>query len=163
MQKRSIFKIIGAIAFFELFAICATFSQQNINVIKDLQLIQSNEVSSLTTIEFQQRRKPQFLIKKDSRLIDKINPVKLTFGGLLYFYQSLLSQQFSADCLYEPSCSHFSQDVIAHYGIFKGIFLTADRLSRCNRIAQTSLHPLSINSETGHSRDSYTRYKFRNK
>jgi len=163
MQKRSIFKVIAAIVLIEIFAVSASFSQDNLKVNNDLQIIQAGEKSSLTAIEYQQKRKPQFLIKKDDRLIDKINPVKLTFGGLLYFYQSVLSQQFSADCLYEPSCSHFSGDVISHYGIIKGIFLSADRLSRCNRIAQTSLHPLTINPETGHSKDSYTKYTFRNK
>ncbi len=163
MPKKSIFKAATIVVFIEIFAVHAIFSQHNNGDKNDLRLIQTVEKSDLAAIGYQQKRKPRFLIKKEDRLIDKINPVKLTFGGLLYFYQSVLSQQFSADCLYEPSCSNFSRDVIAHYGILKGVFLSADRLSRCNRIAQTSLHPLSINPETGHSMDSYTRYKFRNK
>jgi len=127
----------------------------------DLMLINSAEQNDLSQIHRAETRKREVLVKKEDPFIDKVNPVKLTFGGLLFFYQTSLSKHFSADCLYEPTCSNFSKDVISHYGLIKGIFLTADRLSRCNRIAQTSLHPLTINPETIHSSDGWSKYQFK--
>lgn len=114
-----------------------------------------------TTLDIKKARSPQrrYLVEKDDPLSVKINPAYHVFGGLLYFYQTSLSRQFSADCLYEPTCSSFSIDVIAHYGPVKGLALTADRLCRCNRIAQTDLHPITINEKTYRSIDSYKLYR----
>ncbi|MHC1706270.1 MAG: membrane protein insertion efficiency factor YidD [Bacteroidales bacterium] len=65
----------------------------------------------------------------------RYNPLSLGFGGLMYIYQSSISRHISASCLYSPSCSGFSQDLIREYGLFKGILLSSDRVMRCNRIA----------------------------
>lgn len=107
------------------------------------------------------KRNPQrtFLVRKEDPLVVKINPVNYVFGGLLYFYQTSLSRQFSADCLYEPTCSSFSKDVISNYGPVKGVLLTADRLCRCNRVAQSDIHPLTINEQTHRSVDGYETYQ----
>ena len=85
-----------------------------------------------------------FIYTSEDNLAKKINPVNMVFGGLLYVYQNTLSQQFSATCLYHPSCSDFSKQCIHEYGFLKGMFLSADRVSRCNRIAATGIHPLRI-------------------
>jgi len=66
--------------------------------------------------------------------LKKHNPLNVLFGIPMFFYQKLISPQFSASCLYKPSCSSFSQKLISRYGIFKGVFLSADRLTRCNRL-----------------------------
>jgi putative membrane protein insertion efficiency factor len=125
----------------------------------DLELLKLHSQNISLTIQQKTNPKRNFLIQKGDPLIQKINPINYIFAGLLYFYQTSLSQQFSADCLYSPTCSSFSKDVISHYGLIKGIILTADRLSRCNRIAQTSLHPLTINEHNHRSEDSYLRYR----
>jgi len=85
-----------------------------------------------------------FLYSRETKPLVKYNPVNLAFGGLLFLYQNLLSQQFSASCLYDPSCSEFSKQAISEYGLPKGIFLSADRLMRCNRIAATGIHPIRV-------------------
>lgn len=159
MHKRSISKYFLLLAFF---FILPGMHAQEINALQDdLVRIKTSEQDDLKKIHQAENRKRSFLVTKEDPFIDKINPIKLTFGGLLYFYQTSLSKHFSADCLYEPSCSNFSKDVISHFGLIKGVFLTADRLSRCNRIAQTSLHPLTINPETRHSSDDWSKYQFK--
>ncbi len=76
------------------------------------------------------------------QFVKTYNPVSLSLNGLLTVYQQVISPQISADCLYQTSCSRFSREVLGAFGPIKGVFLTADRLSRCNRITATTLHPL---------------------
>lgn len=57
---------------------------------------------------------------------------KNPFLSLLKFYKKNISEQVSANCAFEPSCSMFSFQCIKNIGVFKGLLLTADRLSRCN-------------------------------
>lgn len=80
-------------------------------------------------------RKVSYIFKDSKNVLVKYNPISLTFGGLMLFYQKVLSQQILSECPYEISCSNFSKAVIKRYGIIKGIALTADRLLRCNGIA----------------------------
>jgi putative component of membrane protein insertase Oxa1/YidC/SpoIIIJ protein YidD len=54
------------------------------------------------------------------------------FQWALLFYKEVLSNQVSATCDYHPSCSSFSQGCLKEHGVIKGLFLTADRLSRCS-------------------------------
>lgn len=65
----------------------------------------------------------------------KYNPVSLTLGGLMFFYQKTISTQIGAACPYEINCSNFSKLCIQKYGLLKGIPLTSDRLTRCTRMA----------------------------
>lgn len=88
--------------------------------------------------------KPKFLFIPDKKII-KYNPISLAFGGMMYFYQRIISPQITAECPYEISCSNYSKAVITRYGLIKGIALTSYRLMRCNRIAAIDIHPLYIN------------------
>lgn len=36
------------------------------------------------------------------------------------------------DCNFEPSCSEYAKQSIATHGIFRGVWLTVDRLRRCS-------------------------------
>jgi putative component of membrane protein insertase Oxa1/YidC/SpoIIIJ protein YidD len=85
---------------------------------------------------------------------------KILFGSLK-FYKKNISQQISAECLYEISCSTFSQLALKEYGTLKGIALTADRLARCNRISGTTINEFRIN-ENGKVIDTPTMYKLNN-
>ena len=106
-----------------------------------------SDVAFINEITAKQKSKTKhrsFIYSSEDQLTKKINPLNMAFGGLLYIYQNTLSQQFSATCLYHPSCSDFSKQCIHEYGILKGVFLSADRVSRCNRIAATGIHPLRV-------------------
>jgi putative component of membrane protein insertase Oxa1/YidC/SpoIIIJ protein YidD len=88
--------------------------------------------------EYEYKRKVEYLFKGRNWLV-KYNPVSLFFGGSMLLYQSTISVQIGANCPYEVSCSAFSKACITKYGIFKGVALTADRLTRCTRLAAIDL------------------------
>jgi hypothetical protein len=53
--------------------------------------------------------------------------------GLIRLYQMLVSPVLAPNtCRFYPSCSHYGYQAIYKYGIFKGGFLAAWRLLRCN-------------------------------
>lgn len=78
----------------------------------------------------------------------KYNPITLTANSFLFLYQQMFSVQISASCLYETSCSEFSKHLIKDYGVIKGVPLSADRLTRCNRIAASDIHPLKVHEHS---------------
>jgi uncharacterized protein len=84
--------------------------------------------------QYTSERKVSYLFEGRNAFI-KYNPVSLVFGGLLMLYQKTISVQIGAACPYEISCSTFGKQCIRHYGLLKGIPLTADRLTRCTRLA----------------------------
>jgi putative component of membrane protein insertase Oxa1/YidC/SpoIIIJ protein YidD len=101
--------------------------------VSDVDLIRQKHDS--TTSSLKKRKYTTLASEKHHSALHKYNPVTLTFSGLMYFYQNILSSQIYAGCLYSPSCSEFSKKSIKEYGLIKGVFLSADRLSRCNRIS----------------------------
>src|SRR5438445_2242963 len=85
------------------------------------------------------------LQSRHHNVIAQYNPVSLILKGALLGYQKILSQQLARNCPYEISCSNFSKQAIREFGVFKGVFISADRILRCNRIGFEDLSPLSIN------------------
>ena len=92
------------------------------------------------------RRHVRFLLFGKNPVV-RFNPVSLAFGGLMYFYQKIVSPQISAGCSYEISCSNFSKKCIVEFGLIKGIALSSDRLMRCNGIAAYDIHQLNISPQ----------------
>ncbi|MEP4534907.1 MAG: membrane protein insertion efficiency factor YidD [Cyclobacteriaceae bacterium] len=81
------------------------------------------------------------------------------YDGFFYgLYKNHLSRQILNDCIYDHSCSKFSHDVFKHFGVFKGLFLTADRLTRCNRAAFAELPSSRINMD-GSAIDHWDHYE----
>ena len=89
-------------------------------------------------------RKVSYLFSNTNNVLVKYNPVSLTFGGLLFFYQKAISPQISVDCPYELNCSNFSKRCIQHFGLLKGISLTADRLTRCSQFTLIDIKPIDF-------------------
>jgi putative membrane protein insertion efficiency factor len=127
---------------------------QSINLSADLML-----VDSVSKQQAQHSEKRPYIFKNQPKTFSNCNPASLIYGGSLYVYQNFVSQHFSADCLYDPSCSDFSKQVVKEYGLIKGGLLSFDRLSRCNRIAATGLNPAMINKKTHRFSDSVKKYK----
>ncbi|MEZ4901418.1 MAG: membrane protein insertion efficiency factor YidD [Spirosomataceae bacterium] len=123
--------------------------------VADLDLL--DESGSVPIVSFGQAKKP----KPNAFL--RFNPVYWVLNGALTGYQKVVSPQISADCLYELSCSRFSRAAIQEFGIFKGIALSADRLSRCNRVAATSIELIRINLESGKVMDTPDMYRLKTK
>ncbi len=141
-----------------IFFVSAAFSSseihaQNINAAKDMQFLKK------ATQEKSHFHEREYVFKEETSAFVKYNPVSLTLGGLLYVYQNSVSQQFSANCLYHPSCSQFGKRAIAEYGFVKGIMLASDRLTRCNKVAGLDIHPLTIDESTQKSNDPVKLYR----
>ena len=109
------------------------------------------------------KRNVSFGIGKSNSYILRYNPVSLVFSGLMYTYQRWISPQVSADCLYSPSCSEYSKLLFREYGFFKGIFTSADRLMRCDRISATTLNPISVDDNDGKIHEDVSRYRIKPK
>lgn len=124
--------------------------------VSDLELLA--ESGSAPIVSFGKVAKP-----KQQNPFLRYNPVYWLLNGALTGYQKVISPQISADCLYELSCSRFSRVAIQEFGIFKGIALTADRISRCNRVAATSIELLRINTQTGKVIDDPVMYRLKPK
>lgn len=103
----------------------------------------------------------KFMRTRSSNLLVRYNPVSLLFGSLMYAYQGYVSPQLPSECLFVESCSHFSKNLIAEYGLFKGVFTTSDRLMRCNRVSALDVHPMMIDENSGKVIESVDIYKFR--
>ncbi|MFP4448299.1 MAG: membrane protein insertion efficiency factor YidD [Bacteroidota bacterium] len=104
-------------------------------------------------------QKREYIFDESSSILVKYNPAAMVLGGALYVYQNSISYQFSATCIYHPSCSEYSKQAIAEYGVFKGVFLSADRITRCNKVAALDIHPLTVNEKTGKSKDPVKLYQ----
>jgi len=110
---------------------------------------------------FEAKREVTYLFAGKNAFI-KYNPVSLVFGGLLYAYQKTISVQIGAACPYEVNCSNFSKRCIQQYGILKGIPLTADRLTRCTKLAGIDMiEGVDYNSRTHMIYDHPNDYKFK--
>ena len=84
---------------------------------------------------------------KKVKVINAINPVYWVYKGGLAFYQRHISAQLSTSCIYETSCSRFGKKLFDKFGPFKGLFLSVDRVSRCNRLTYSQVSPLRLNSQ----------------
>jgi putative component of membrane protein insertase Oxa1/YidC/SpoIIIJ protein YidD len=91
----------------------------------------------------------QILRNRHHNVIAEYNPVALVLKGALLGYQKIVSEQLARSCPYEISCSNFSKQAIQQFGVIKGVFISADRILRCNRIALLDISPLNINPSTG--------------
>lgn len=81
-------------------------------------------------------------------------PTRILFG----FYRNVISEQISADCAFDLSCSRFSIHSIQRFGLLKGGFLTADRLTRCGSFAVKYTVPIFYNARTGRVIDEPSMY-----
>lgn len=51
---------------------------------------------------------------------------------LIKIYQIILRPLFPSACRFYPTCSVYTSQAIEKYGLFKGIFLGIERISRCH-------------------------------
>ena len=112
---------------------------------------------------FETKRQVTYLFAGKNAFV-KYNPVSLVFGGLMYAYQKTISVQIGAACPYEVNCSNFSKQCIQKYGVLKGIPLTADRLTRCTKLAGIDMiEGVDFNSRTHKIYDNPNDYKAKTK
>ncbi|MEL6505400.1 MAG: membrane protein insertion efficiency factor YidD [Pseudomonadota bacterium] len=59
-------------------------------------------------------------------------PGRLLGVGLIRLYQLTLSGFIGNSCRYVPTCSEYGYEAIARHGLWRGGWLTAKRVARCN-------------------------------
>jgi putative membrane protein insertion efficiency factor len=57
-------------------------------------------------------------------------------------YRVAISPLVGNVCRFEPSCSHYSEEAIARWGLVRGSLLTLWRLLRCHPFARAGLDPV---------------------
>ncbi|MFH2141742.1 MAG: membrane protein insertion efficiency factor YidD [Bacteroidota bacterium] len=126
---------------------------------------QKSDFTLLSEIDFHDhqfdKREVKYMFADSKNLFVKYNPVSLSFGYMLYFYQAVISSQFSTKCMHNPSCSEFSFLMIKKYGLLKGIPLSADRLMRCNKLGAIDVPPSKIDFKTGKVIESIDSFKMK--
>ena len=117
-------KIISACVLFLSFIFFhSQLSAQNVNM-----LVVENTFADYK-LDKPHTPKPISLRKKS--FIAKLNPFHYGSAGLMFFYQSVLSEQIQANCNYEISCSNYTKRCIERFGLVKGILLGFDQLTNC--------------------------------
>lgn len=128
--------------------------------VSDVDLLRSVGTTALSnTLYNRAGNDARVLEVQQSSFLAKYNPVSLLLKGTMYTYQHIISPQLSRSCPYEITCSNFSKQSIREFGILKGVFISADRILRCNRIGILDVHPLDFNDMTGTITDSPNKYK----
>ena len=61
-----------------------------------------------------------------------VNPVAGFLILLIAFYRYAISPLFASRCRYYPTCSAYADEAIRKHGVFRGVWLTVRRLSRCH-------------------------------
>lgn len=94
---------------------------------------------------------------RHKNFIARYNPFSLLALSSMYIYQQIVSPQLFRHCLYKLSCSNFSKAAITEFGLIKGVFLSADRLLRCNIGAIDDVPPEDFDID-GHTIDEPSKY-----
>jgi uncharacterized protein len=81
---------------------------------------------------------------KKSQTWQRLNPLFYVSGGLLFFYQNVLSDQIQSNCMFEISCSGYTKKCIQTHGLVIGILLGADQLGSCHPFIQMDYEPNCI-------------------
>ncbi len=71
------------------------------------------------------------------------NLPRLPALALIRVYQATLSRSLpSGTCRFSPTCSHYSYQAIAKYGLLKGSALSAWRILRCQPFSKGGYDPV---------------------
>ena len=58
--------------------------------------------------------------------------VSAPFLFLIFLYQKLISPLLRPTCRYTPTCSQYTKEAIKKYGPLKGIWISLNRILKCN-------------------------------
>ncbi len=68
--------------------------------------------------------------------------ISIPFILLIKIYQAIISPILPNACRYTPTCSHYTEQAIRKFGLLKGIWLGAKRISRCHPWGGSGYDPL---------------------
>ena len=61
---------------------------------------------------------------------------------LIRIYQSLISPILGPSCRFTPTCSQYGKEALKKHGLFKGLYLTLNRLSSCHPWGKSGHDPV---------------------
>ncbi|MCK6541641.1 membrane protein insertion efficiency factor YidD [bacterium] len=73
------------------------------------------------------------------------------FVSLIRIYQHTLSVYFPSSCRFYPSCSQYSIESLKSHGLFKGLWLTIRRISKCHPFHEGGYDPVPQNQNTNNN------------
>jgi len=62
--------------------------------------------------------------------------------GLIRGYQLLISPLLGPSCRFYPTCSQYAHEAVRRYGIFRGLWLTLKRVSKCHPFHPGGIDPV---------------------
>ncbi|MCK5821510.1 MAG: membrane protein insertion efficiency factor YidD [Bacteroidales bacterium] len=154
------FKLLSKISFL-LFFLVLTISLSGQSFQEDFTLVFDKVQEKSHDAHAGHKHLPVFLLSDHPSALVRFNPFTLAFGGLLWGYQTMISPQLSATCIYSPSCSAYSKNLLQEYGILRGVIFTADRISRCNRLALYDYPPWEIDFQIHKVREQIDYYQIK--
>ena len=66
----------------------------------------------------------------------------LPFITLIRLYRIFISPLLGNNCRHTPTCSEYGIIALKKYGVFKGTFLTAKRIIKCNSLFKGGYDPV---------------------
>lgn len=81
----------------------------------------------------------------------KKTPGRLLGVGFIRAYQLTLSGFIGNSCRHQPTCSEYGYEAIARYGLFKGGWLTAVRVAKCNPWGASGFDPVPLTKSENES------------
>jgi putative membrane protein insertion efficiency factor len=66
---------------------------------------------------------------------------------LVRFYRLAISPWLGGNCRYDPTCSRYAIEALQIHGVFKGSYLAAKRIARCNPWGGSGYDPVPVNPE----------------
>jgi len=66
----------------------------------------------------------------------------LPFIGLIRLYRIFISPLLGSNCRHTPTCSEYGIIALKKHGVFKGTFLTAKRILKCNPLFKGGYDPV---------------------
>ena len=67
--------------------------------------------------------------------------------GIIRFYQKMISPLTPPSCRFYPTCSHYGVEAVETHGVFKGLFLTIVRISKCHPFHKGGFDPVPAKKE----------------
>lgn len=62
--------------------------------------------------------------------------------AVIRFYQHTISAFLGRSCRYAPSCSHYTEDAIRRFGLWRGGWMGLARIVRCNPFGASGYDPV---------------------
>ncbi|MBD7907758.1 membrane protein insertion efficiency factor YidD [Sporosarcina gallistercoris] len=66
---------------------------------------------------------------------------------LIRFYQKMISPLTPPSCRFYPTCSHYGVEAVETHGVFKGLWLTIVRISKCHPFHEGGFDPVPAKKE----------------